>query len=655
MLDLRLLGEIEVLRDGERIALPPSRKTRALLAYLAATGRPHRRERLCAMFWDVPDDPRGALRWSLSRLRGLIDEPGRPRIVATRDTVAFEPGDAGVDLLSLRKRVGEGIPNLSVAEMQQLADAFRGEFLEGIDLPNLPDFQAWCLAEREDLRRLHVRLLSTLIGRLAEQPETALPHGRELVKIDPFNENARASLLLMLLQLGRQTEAERHFESAVGVLKELGNGAETGLMRTWRKLREKSAAHHLADGAAHSTASTANEAGGASNCADLPVPRKAVFNDPTIAVSALIGDIYDASLDPSLWPEVLIKCRTFIGGQSATLFAKDATRKSLNIYFEDGGLDPHYKQLYFGEYGKLDPFTTGHLLAEVGAPLSTIDFLPFGEFHESRFYQEWARPQGLIDFASAVIEKSATSVAMFGIFRHERDGVVDDDARQAMSLIIPHIRRAVLIGRTVEHKSMEAATFADTLDGLSAGVFLVDEADRLVHANESGQSMLDTRDVLHLTRGRLGARDPSPDKALREVFGAAGGGDGAVGAKGISIPMTALGGEQYVAHVLPLTSGARRRAGSRYAAVAATFVHKAALKLQSPPEILAKTFGLTPTEMRVLLAIVEVGGVSETAKALGVADTTVKTHLHRLFAKTGTARQAELVKLVASYTNPLIN
>jgi len=62
VLGLRLLGEIEVLRDGAREALPPSRKTRALLAYLAATGKPHRRERLCTMFWNLPADPRGSLR-----------------------------------------------------------------------------------------------------------------------------------------------------------------------------------------------------------------------------------------------------------------------------------------------------------------------------------------------------------------------------------------------------------------------------------------------------------------------------------------------------------------------------------------------------------------------------------------------------------------
>src|SRR5215471_8017666 len=74
-LALRLLGEIEVVHAGEGVALPPSRKARALLAYLAVTRRPHRRGHLCSMFWDIADDPRGALRSSLSMLRRIVDGP----------------------------------------------------------------------------------------------------------------------------------------------------------------------------------------------------------------------------------------------------------------------------------------------------------------------------------------------------------------------------------------------------------------------------------------------------------------------------------------------------------------------------------------------------------------------------------------------------
>jgi DNA-binding CsgD family transcriptional regulator/PAS domain-containing protein len=371
-------------------------------------------------------------------------------------------------------------------------------------------------------------------------------------------------------------------------------------------------------------------------------------------VSSLIGDIYDAALDPSLWVGVLHKARAFVGGSAAAVFSKDATRKCLNVYYDDGGVDPHWKQLYFDRYAKLDPLTTGHVLAEIERPVSTVDLFPYAEFVETRFYKEWAEPQGLVDFVTAVLDRSATSAAMFGVFRHQRDGLVDDATRRRMRLIVPHIRRAVLISRTIDLRTAEAATFADVLDGLSAAMFLVDETGRIVHANASGHAMLHESSILRTAGGKLIAIEAGAAQSLSEIFPAAGGGDTALGIKGIAVPLRARDGDHYVAHVLPLTSGVRRRAGTSYAAVAALFVHKAALQSPSPPEVIAKLYGLTPSELRVLLGIVQVGGVPETAEALGVAEATVKTHLHRLFAKTGAARQADLVKLVAGFANPVV-
>jgi DNA-binding CsgD family transcriptional regulator len=117
--------------------------------------------------------------------------------------------------------------------------------------------------------------------------------------------------------------------------------------------------------------------------------------------------------------------------------------------------------------------------------------------------------------------------------------------------------------------------------------------------------------------------------------------------------LTMRDGGHLVAHVLPLAAGVRRRAGQIYAAVAALFIHEARFPVPSPPEVIAKTFGLTPTELRVLLAVAEVGGVPDIAEALGVAETTVKTHLTSLFEKTGVRRQADLVKIVAAFADPL--
>src|SRR5262249_46954127 len=96
-LTMGVLGGIKVARGEKEFVLPASRKARALLIYLAITGRPHRRDRLCAMFWDMPDDPRGALRSSLSKLRAVFGGPDRRRIVATRDTVRFDAGGMEID------------------------------------------------------------------------------------------------------------------------------------------------------------------------------------------------------------------------------------------------------------------------------------------------------------------------------------------------------------------------------------------------------------------------------------------------------------------------------------------------------------------------------------------------------------------------------
>ena len=175
----------------------------------------------------------------------------------------------------------------------------------------------------------------------------------------------------------------------------------------------------------------------------------------------------------------------------------------------------------------------------------------------------------------------------------------------------------------------------------------------IVHANAAGHGILGAGDFLRSIGDRLVAGDAQVDQTLRESFAAAGSGDTGLGIKGIALPLTAHDGACHVAHVLPLTSGARRRAGMAYTAAAAVFVRKAALETPSAPEVIGRTYNLTPTELRVLLAIVEVGGVPEVAAALGVADSTIKAHLGSLFEKTGAGRQADLVKLVAGFSTLL--
>jgi DNA-binding CsgD family transcriptional regulator/PAS domain-containing protein len=370
-------------------------------------------------------------------------------------------------------------------------------------------------------------------------------------------------------------------------------------------------------------------------------------------LSTLIGGIYDAALEHGRWPSVLRQTAEFVGGYAASVFAKDVTKHQGFVAFESGEVGDHYKNLYFQNYIRFDPATTGHFFGEIDEPLATADLVPYDEFLQSRFYLEWAKPQGLVDFAAAVLDKSLTSAAMFGVFRHERHGVVDDDTKRRMRLVVPHIRRAILVGRLIDLKSNQAATLSAALDQVKFSVILVDATGHIVHANSAANAMLTRGEPLRKTDGILLSLDTDIDRHFQQVFTAASHGDKEVGTKGISLILSRGDRTQYVAHVMPLTAGSRSDIGTKFKATAAVFVREAEIDMAAPPQLIAQAFKLTPTELRIMLAIVEVGGVPEVAGALGIAESTVKTHLGRLYEKTGAKRQADLVKIFAGYASPV--
>jgi DNA-binding CsgD family transcriptional regulator len=365
-------------------------------------------------------------------------------------------------------------------------------------------------------------------------------------------------------------------------------------------------------------------------------------------VSALIGDIYDASLDPAQWPNVFKQTCEYVGGSAACLHSQDIVGKKSNLYFASG-YEPDFEQTYIEKYFKINPIYPTANFFEIERSVSLADCIPRNEFCRTQFAREWILPQGYVDFRFSNIEKTANSSAVFSVMRHSSMGVADDEMCRRFALVVPHVRRSLLIGKVIDLHKVEAAALADSLDALVSGMFIVDGTGRIVHVNASGGAMVAEANVLRAPSGRLAATEPAADQVLLDIFTSAGGGDAALGRRGVAVPLKARDGERYVAHVLPLTSGARRQAGVSYGAVAAVFVRKAALDLPSAPVAMAQEFQLTPAELRVLFFIIDVGGVSEVAEVLGVAEATVKTHLHRLFEKTGAGRQADLVKLVAGY------
>ncbi|MFO7550227.1 MAG: AAA family ATPase [Haliea sp.] len=233
-LELRFLRDPEVIRAGETLVLPPSRKTRALLAYLALNPRPFRREQLCELLWEVPDDPRGSLRWSLSKLRRLVDTAERPRIIADRQYVRLDVEDVEIDVLALYSLAAEPPGQRPVDELEQAVGRFNGHFLEGLELSGFHDFHAWYIAEREQVNQSRIRLLQLLLDQLDDDPARALPAARELVTLAPYDEAGRSRLVRHLLALGRSEEAEQQFRLGNRMLEEVGAKSTGQLYLAWR-------------------------------------------------------------------------------------------------------------------------------------------------------------------------------------------------------------------------------------------------------------------------------------------------------------------------------------------------------------------------------------------------------------------------------------
>lgn len=214
--EVRLLGGVAVRKAGVELPLPTSRKVRALLAFLAVAPFPVTRSRLCELLWDVPSDPRGELRWSLSKLRGVLDDPQHRRIQTRGDTIALDLSDCRVDVAEITRATQAGIERLDLEQLRSLQACFAGDFAEGLETDRNPQFASWLSAQRRQFRAVQVAVLEQLIGRLVDADVNAsFEYLEQWLQLAPFDHRAHATLLRALLRSGRVREGEDHLAATI--------------------------------------------------------------------------------------------------------------------------------------------------------------------------------------------------------------------------------------------------------------------------------------------------------------------------------------------------------------------------------------------------------------------------------------------------------
>jgi DNA-binding SARP family transcriptional activator len=224
---LRLLGPLEVWRGNRSVPLPRSRKVQALLGYLALAPRAVPRARLCDLLWDVANDPRGELRWCLTKVRSLINEPQKRLLISDRDWVGIDASGIDIDAARYARLIERAVQGSSLADLRHLVGMVEGGLLEGLRIDRSPLFETWLAGQRHRFADWHIKALLRMVALLPGDDDEVLDLLRKRLALAPHDAQANVDLLSALHVRGLKVEADNHLALATRLLESEGLDASS--------------------------------------------------------------------------------------------------------------------------------------------------------------------------------------------------------------------------------------------------------------------------------------------------------------------------------------------------------------------------------------------------------------------------------------------
>jgi len=356
----------------------------------------------------------------------------------------------------------------------------------------------------------------------------------------------------------------------------------------------------------------------------------------------LISAIYDAVIEPALWPDVVERIRRHFGLFLSSLAVADF--RSQHSVLASSKLEPHYAAMverYSAEILDLWGGPQAIMRLPLEEPLIHSRINPPENWAGNLYYENFGRPQGLVDQIVVGLELNPNMVAYFSMGRHESMPPLDDDHVDRLRVFAPHLRRAVLISNLLQARAETADSFEAVLTALGTAVVMVDQDLQIVYANPRADEMLKTGEPLRSIHGRLDLPGQLAVGQFARTINAAAAAEDVLGS-GSGIPARLSDGRAVVIHVFPLH---RRASVPRSRAVAAVFVAEPNAPLNLPLEAFRMLYDLRPAELRVFELLAAGMGGRAVAETLHVSPSTAKTHTLRLFDKLGVHTRAEIVQL----------
>lgn len=365
----------------------------------------------------------------------------------------------------------------------------------------------------------------------------------------------------------------------------------------------------------------------------------------------IIETIQDAALQPGLWPQVLELTARRVGGVAGSMSIEDPVRQT-GFSLARFGYDPSFTDRYVRYYGRLNPMIRRKAAVPVGATVSTSMLMPSDEFARTEYYNDWVRPQGFHGAVGTVLGRHDAKVTWLATVWPQGAGEPARHNLDALARLVPHMVRALQVMQRLDLAAHREDALQVALARVAHAVMLVDHSGRLMHANAAAEALLESDQSLALAHGRLVSHNAGANAVLQAALAravACGADPG--GIEEFIVPRD--GRRPLLLNVVPVSPASREKMVPDVRAAAVIFAVDPDARPPLRVDAVVRACGLTPAEGRVLGAIIAGHRLEAVAQRLGVARGTVKTHLERIFSKTGTTRQSELVHLVAVMQPPL--
>ena len=362
----------------------------------------------------------------------------------------------------------------------------------------------------------------------------------------------------------------------------------------------------------------------------------------------LIGLVYEAGAAPELWPTALEALGDALGG-CALVMSILSPRGGVK-FAQTVRIDPHYRAIIEQRFSspQTNPLVAAMRHLPMAVPVAREAILPDAEYLGGALYNEVFRPQRLAHAAAACILRTPDHIAPLGIVRQagrERPSRHDLDL---LGRLLPHMQRAVQLQLRLAALRARRDSAEEVLDHMSIGVILVDAGGRVVNLNRYAEDVIAATDGLTIRRGMLVAATSAQSAALgRLITEAAATGIGAGTSPGGAMALARPSGSAPLAMLVAPLRGRWPQPADQRAAVV-VFVTDPDRSANVAGRQLVDLFGLTPAEAQLAVALLAGRRLGQIAVERGVTISTTRNQLRAVLAKTGTNRQADLVRLLAT-------